>query len=269
VIVISLTLLVAVYATGIIRLWRSAGIGRGIGARDVACFAAAVLALIAALLSPIDEWSESLFAAHMLQHELLMVVAAPLLALSGYGIAVAWALPRRASHPVHASIRSVTRLSSVVPALACLTHAAALWLWHIPSWFEAAREHEAIHAAQHLTFFATAWWFWWSLWHGRYGRAGLGAAVLYLFATTVQSGGLGALLVVSPTVWYGGNSAAAAARGLTPLEDQQLGGLLMWVPASLIFVAAGLTTLAGWLRESDRRGAIATTNISAEPHAPR
>jgi putative membrane protein len=182
-----------------------------------------------------------------------MVVAAPLMAMTGFGVALAWAMPRRHRAWSARPLRLAAYASAVMPAAACLAHAAALWLWHVPSLFEAARAHEGIHAAQHLSFFGTAWWFWWSLWHGRYGRSGFGAAVLYLFATTAQSGALGALLVVSPHTWYAGNSTLAGRAGLTALEDQQLGGLLMWVPAGLIFVAAGLTFLAAWLRESERR----------------
>jgi putative membrane protein len=105
---------------------------------------------------------------------------------------------------------------------------------------------------QHLCFFGTAALFWWGIAHGRYGRIGHGAAVLYVFATAIHGGALGALLTFSPHVWYTPYLARHSVA-LTPLEDQQLAGLLMWVPGGLVFVAAGLALFAAWLRESDRR----------------
>jgi putative membrane protein len=143
------------------------------------------------------------------------------------------------------------------PATVWLLHALALWIWHLPSLFDAALEHEGIHAVQHLTFYLTAALFWWSLLQGRYGRAGYGAAVIYLFATGLHSGVLGALLTFSSDSWYPAYAAASLTWGLTPLEDQQLAGLVMWVPAGLIFVAGGLAFFAAWLRESGRRSRFA------------
>jgi hypothetical protein len=115
-----------------------------------------------------------------------------------------------------------------------------------------------VHAVQHLCFFLTAALFWWSLVRGRYGRLGYGAAVVYLFATALHSSVLGALIAFSPTVWYPAYASTSRAWGLTPLEDQQLAGLLMWVPAGLVFVIGGLTFFAAWLRESDRRVRLAS-----------
>jgi cytochrome c oxidase assembly factor CtaG len=82
-----------------------------------------------------------------------------------------------------------------------------------------------------------------------------GAAVLYLFTTSIHSGVLGALITVAGSVWYPSYAGLTSSWGLTPLEDQQLGGLIMWIPASLVYVIAGLALFAGWLRESDLRAA--------------
>jgi cytochrome c oxidase assembly factor CtaG len=82
---------------------------------------------------------------------------------------------------------------------------------------------------------------------------GYGAAVLYMFTTSVHSGVLGALLTFSSSVWYPAYTDTTASWGLTPLEDQQLGGLIMWVPAGLVYLLAGLALFVGWLRESERR----------------
>jgi putative membrane protein len=109
-----------------------------------------------------------------------------------------------------------------------------------------------VHAVQHLCFFGTAALFWWGIAHGRYGRTGYGAAVVYVFATALHSGLLGALLTVSPRVWYV-PYLTTHVGGLAPLEDQQLAGLVMWVPAGLLLTGGGLVLFAAWLRESDRR----------------
>jgi cytochrome c oxidase assembly factor CtaG len=240
------------YAGGVARVWRTAGIGRGILKYQVLCYAAGLVAITVALISPLDRLSDESFAAHMLQHELLMVVAAPAIGYGAGHLALIWLMPARWRR--RAWRWAATPLAST--GAACLAHAAVLWLWHMPLLFDAALRHEGLHVVQHLSFVATGAWFWASLAHGRYGRAGFGAAVVYLFATAVESGALGALLVFSPLVWYLIDAAALAAHGLTPLEDQQLAGLLMWVPASLIFAGAGLAFFAAWMRESGRRASL-------------
>src|SRR5437588_564476 len=131
--------------------------------------------------------------------------------------------------------------------------AALVWL------DELSEQLFSAHMVQHLSFFGSAALFWWGLAHGRYGRLGYGAAVLYVFATAVHSGVLGALLTFSPRVWYPLYESTASRFGMTPLEDQQLAGLLMWVPASLVFIAGGLYFFAAWIRESERRAQIFAT----------
>jgi cytochrome c oxidase assembly factor CtaG len=149
--------------------------------------------------------------------------------------------------PVTAAWSAVTS-----PASVFVLYGVALWVWHVPALYDYALEHEGVHLVQHLCFFGTATLFWWGIAHGRHGRAGYGAAVVYVFATAVHGGVLGALLTFSPRVWYAPYVAHHPA-GLTPIEDQQLAGLLMWVPASLAFVAGGLFLFAAWLRQSDRQ----------------
>jgi len=252
----SLVVLLLVYATGLARVWRHAGTGAGITAWEATAFAGGWLALAVALLPPIDDLSEQYLVAHMAQHELLMAVAAPLVALSAPMYAFLWAFPAAARKRGLDAMRTppIVRTWSTLtsPLAAFLLHFLALWIWHLPSLYEYALAHEAAHALEHVCFFGTALLFWWGIAHGRYGRAGYGAAVVYVFATAVHGGVLGALLTFSPHVWYASYLVPHDGT-LTPLEDQQLAGLLMWVPAGLVFVAGGLTLFAGWLRESERR----------------
>jgi len=251
----SLALLAIVYGTGITRLWRHAGFGRGIRLFDVIAFFFGWLTLVAALSSPLDELSEQSQVAHMIQHELLMVIAAPLVAISLPLVATLWAMPRRMRRAAidTASTHAVARTWRLLtlPVSVFLLYGIALWIWHMPALYDAALEHEPVHVVQHLCFFGTATLFWWGIAHGRYGRVGYGAAVVYVFATAVHSGVLGALLTFSPNVWYLPYAQSHHAGG-SALEDQQLAGLLMWIPAGITFVAGGLVLFAAWLRESDK-----------------
>jgi putative membrane protein len=157
------------------------------------------------------------------------------------------------------TFRRTLKLTHIVtaPAAVWLLHALALWIWHLPSLYEAAVADETIHALQHSCFFGTACLFWWGIAHGRYGRLGNGAAVIYIFATALHSGALGALLTFSSALWYPIYESTTLAWGLTPLEDQQLAGLVMWIPSGVVFLAVGLGYLAAWIRESERRVRIA------------
>jgi putative membrane protein len=89
--------------------------------------------------------------------------------------------------------------------------------------------------------------------HGRRTTANLGLGVLYLFTTVIHSGLLGALLTFAGSIWYPDYAHTTAAWGITPLEDQQAGGLIMWVPACLVYIIAGLVMFAAWLKQSERR----------------
>jgi cytochrome c oxidase assembly factor CtaG len=252
----SLAVLIGVYTAGVVRAWRRAGYGRGLRPVEALAFACGWLALLVALSPPLDELSDTWLVAHMVQHELLMVIAAPLVAISAPLIALLWALPsglrRRALTAVRRRPIAAAWTAITAPVSVFLLHAVALWVWHVPALYDAALEHEGIHAVQHVCFFGSAALFWWGMAHGRYGRLGYGAAVVYVFATAVHGGVLGALLTLSPRVWYAAYTTHHPA-GLTPLEDQQLAGLLMWIPAGLILAAGGLALFAAWLRESDRR----------------
>ena len=138
-------------------------------------------------------------------------------------------------------------------AAAWIIHAVALWAWHAPTLFEAALHREWIHAVQHLCFLGSAVLFWWTLIHGRHGRLGYGAAVVYVFTTAAHNSILGALLTFAPRAWYPTYVSTAPAWSITPLQDQQLGGLIMWIPAGILLLAVGLALVAGWIAESQRR----------------
>ncbi len=233
---------------------RGARRSRGVPTLQFASFWIGWLFLVLSLVSPLHELGESLFSAHMAQHELLMLASAPLLVLSRPLVPMLWALPvgaRKAlgqwskGPSVQRTWRFLTR-----PMAAWWIHAAALWLWHAPQLFQATLENEWIHSAQHISFLGSALLFWWSLFYA-HGRASYGASFLYVFTTAVHTSILGALLTFARTIWYPGYESTTRTWGLIPLEDQQIGGLIMWVPAGIVYLVAGLALFALWLRESD------------------
>jgi putative membrane protein len=247
------------YARGLHNLWSRAGVGRGVREWQTWCFAAGIVMLVIALVSPLHAAGGALFSAHMSQHVLLMGIAAPLLVLGAPLTVFTWGLPRR-YRPLVSTVlsrrpmRGVVRAVSTVPA-AWLLHALAIWGWHIPSLYGATLTSELAHAAQHASFMGTALLFWWSL----RARANHGLAVIALFTTAAHSSLLGALLAFSPGVVYAPYAETTPLWGVTALADQQVGGMIMWVPAGLVYFAAALALLALWLRESERR--VARTGV--------
>jgi putative membrane protein len=237
---------------------RGARISRGITARQQAFFWTGWTVLALSLVSPLHPLGEVLFSAHMAQHEILMLVAAPLLVLSRPLVALLWGLPFRTRRDLGAWSKTpaVQRTWSAVtaPMVAWWIHAVALWAWHAPALFQATLTNDWVHAAQHASFLGSALLFWWALFFAN-GERSYGAGVFYIFTTAIHTGILGALLTFSRTLWYPAYAATAPAWGFTPIEDQQLGGLIMWVPAGVVYMIAGLWLFALWLKVSDRRAA--------------
>ncbi len=247
----------ALYAAGISRLWSRAGSRCGVHLWQIGAFAGGWMALVVALLSPVAAISDVLFSVHMTQYEILILVAAPLLVLGRPIVPLLWALSPR--WRVRVGTWSKNHYWSAVwktltgPLVVWLLHGLALWVWHLPALYQAALGNAAIHAIEHICFLATACLFWWALIHGRYGRVGYGAAVVFVFATALHSEVLGALLTFAPRVWYPLYAARSPAAGLDALDDQRLAGLLMWIPFGVIFLLLGLGLFAAWLGEAERR----------------
>jgi putative membrane protein len=260
------------YGTGLRRLWRAAGVGRGIRRGHAWMFAIGWAVLALSLLSPLHALGGVLFAAHMTQHELLMTVAAPLLVLGRPLVPFVWALSPRwrrgagrsaAAPPVAASWRALTH-----PVSAFVLHGIAIWVWHVPALYDASVASEAFHTAQHVSFFATALLFWWVALRGSGARGGAPASIALLFTTMLHTGALGALLALSSTLIYMAYGATTGPWGLSPLDDQQLGGLIMWVPGGIAYLLAALGLVARMLRDSEARVARRESRDAARV-APR
>ena len=233
------------YLRGVRSLWRSAGRGGVVSKWQVAAFSAAIVAISFALVSPLDALSSALFSAHMVQHLLLTLVAAPLLVMSSPLQAMAWGLPsdvRRRTGLWHGRLRRLLA-QPALPAVGLALFTLVFTLWHVPALYNASLASEAVHATEHITMLAFAVAFWAPIVRPRRTHAGLG--VLLLALSLIASGVLAALLVFAPTPWYA--HAATQDWGLTALEDQQLAGAVMWIFGGGIYVAAGAVVVMRWL----------------------
>jgi putative membrane protein len=244
------------YTRGMVEIWRRAGAGRGIRCQQAAAFLAGTVVLAVALLSPLDSVSAELFSVHMVQHIVLILVAAPLLVAGAPLAPLLWAFPgdwraRLGRLWQRPSFRAAGSLVTH-PLIVGLLGTSVLWLWHTPSLYQAALRTEALHAAEHGSFLAAALLFWWVVLSPgrRHGRPG--AAFLLVFVAMLQSGALGALITFARAPWYAIHADSVTSWGLTPLEDQQLAGVIMWVPMGTVYLVAALWLVATWLRSLER-----------------
>ena len=223
-------------------------------------FVGGMSALVLALFSPIATLDGVLFSAHMVQHLLLVQVAVPLIWLGAPLLPILWALPprrRRAigrlfipGNPVHDTCHVLTKAP-----LAALLHLGALAIWHVPSFYDAAQGPSLIHQLEHTTFVATALLYWWPVVHPTGGRRrlGYGAAILYLFPLLLLENLIGALLTFADRPLYATYRQDSQLWGLDPLSDQQLAGLIMWIPGGLLVMLAVFVLLTMLLRQEEER----------------
>jgi putative membrane protein len=243
-ILLPLLVLASLYALGWFRLSRRARPSRA--ARRPAFTLVGFTALVVALLSPLDQLADRLFAAHMVQHMLLIMVAAPALLLADPFPIVVWALPRawrlRIGHSItRGSAAGRVWRAATAMAPAWIVSACLLWSWHLPSAYDAALAHRRLHDLEHLSFFLGAVLFWWPVIHPapHYGRgASYPARVVYLVLGAFQTAALGLLITLAPTVLY-----RSYAGELAALEDQTWGGVVMWGVGGAIDMLAVLIVL--------------------------
>ncbi len=229
-------------------------------------FIAGLAAIGLALLSPIEAYEGLLFSVHMVQHMLLQLVAAPLL-LAGAPITL---ILRVASPPWRSRVLAVLH-SPVVkaisfPIVAWVFFAATNWGWHFSTLYDEALENQALHYLQHAHFLVAALLFWWpalgadpSPW-----RLPHPVRLFYLFLAMPQQSFLGVALLQATTVLYPHYVTNARTWGPTPLEDQQIGGMVMWVFGDVAFLAGMAIVVLLWMRHEERRTARLDARLAAE-----
>ncbi len=252
-IVVPLGVLGLLYGVGWSVLWRHTASGRKVRAWQTLAYIAGWMSLAVALVSPLHWLGEHLFTFHMIEHEIVMAISAPLLVMARPMAAFLWSLPQTIRIQVgrvlqRSAVKTTWRLLSS-GRNATLLHGIAIWIWHVPLFFDAAVVSVSVHRLQHLSFLLTAILFWWSI----FRRSDGGVGAWHLFVTMLHTSILGALMALAPRVLYEAQTAAAMEWGLTPLEDQQLAGLIMWVPAGTVYAAVALVLTALWIRNSGTR----------------
>jgi putative membrane protein len=212
------------------------------------------LVLALSLISPLHQGGERSFTLHMIEHELIMLFATFLLAASHAGGVMAWGLPASLRQLLgggwKAPLASIWRRLTE-PVTATIVQAVVMWAWHAPALFNRTLESQGWHVAQHLSFILASLLFWAAMLDSRRSSYLLSAACL--FVTSLIEGALGALMALSMSPWYSAYAAMGMSGiGLDPTTDQQLAGLIMWIPGGLVHGGAALGLLYQWLKTSEQ-----------------
>jgi len=259
-VVAPLLIVASAYAVGWWRLHRRGG---PVSGWRVAAAAGGLLSLSIALSTPLEQLAHAGFAAHMAQHLLLIVAAAPLLLLANPFAALVWALPSLVRARVGRWLRPGAPLRRIwagltLMSVAWLAHTAAMWIWHWPNAYDAAVGDRVIHDLEHLVFFGTAVLFWWPVVQPAprlRTPAGYGTRVVFLVLAALQGSLLGLLLTMNPG-WY---------RAYPSAEDQSLGGLLMWAVGGAVDMLAVLVLMGRYLGGQEQAPAL----TSRDAEVPR
>jgi len=232
--------------------------------RQVAGFAAALVVMFAALNGPLHDLSDhSLFSAHMVQHLGLTLAFTPLLL---YGTPT-WVLrPLLRPRWVMAAARVLTR-----PLVAGGMFSAVMALWHFPVFYEAALRHHNLHIVQHLIFIATSVLLWWPVLSPvpELPRASYPGQVIYLFAIGLPMSAVGAFATLAEHPLYPFYAAAPRVWGLSPLDDQRYGGLIMWVGGTLVLWIAATVVWFRWAWREEKGEAERAVPLEAYVLEPR
>ncbi len=257
-VVVGIALGVGLYVRGWRRLRRRGRGGLILQRWRAWCFGLGVAALVLALLSPIGTFDSLFFFMHMTQHVLLIMIAAPLIWLGAPLLPTLWAFDPRSrrrlgrlfqdEHPVHRLFHFLTR-----PGVALPLFVVVLFVWHYPPLYDAAQGRTWIHDLEHFMFFGSALLFWWPVIHPSGGkrRLGYGAGILYIFPAKIAGFVLGAGLTLSSEPFYTTFLDSPSIWGLSPLGDQQLGGLIMWVVGGLLYIIPLLVLVLMMMREDE------------------
>ena len=249
-----LGLLLAVFLVGRARLSHRSRVSRA----GTWMFAAGWAVLALSLVSPLHEGGERSFTLHMIEHELIMLVATLLIAAAHAGGTLAWGLPAPLRSALRGSWKSPLQLlwrRLTEPVTATIVQIVVMWAWHAPALFNMTLVSRPWHVAQHLSFILASLFFWAAMLRPRHGGYLLSAGCL--FVTSLAEGALGALMALSQSPWYAAYAAMGLSGiGLDPTTDQQIAGLLMWVPGGLLHGAVALLLLYRWLTNDGRRHAL-------------
>jgi cytochrome c oxidase assembly factor CtaG len=245
-VLIGVAALAFVYGVG----WRRAratGAPHRPGYGRLALFASGLVAILAALVSPIDSLGDQLMLMHMVQHILLLDIA-PILLILG--------LSKVLLRPVTRRLNALERRAGYLshPAFAVLAYAGFMWAWHVPSMYDAALNNSAVHAFEHVCFSAAGGLYWWHVLSPIRSRMRLGGMgpIGYMVSTKLLVGVLGVALAFAPSSIYPFYQHHPHYWGLSPGEDQSLAGLVMALEQSVVMGVALVWLFVRMLSESER-----------------
>jgi len=225
-------------------------------------FVAGLLVIFVSLNGPIHDLSDYyLFSAHMVQHLLLTLVAPPLLLAGVPG----WMLrPALAVRGIGAIARRVTRVGA-----AYLIFNLVVAAWHLPPIYNTAMANHGVHIAQHLMFMAAAVLMWWPLMSPlpELPRIAYPAQMLYCFLMTIPMSIVSIYITMADSVLYPAYAAAPRTWGLSPMEDQMIGGLIMWIPGGLFFLGVMSVVFFKWSARGEDHAAGAQIDWRPGVHA--
>ncbi len=246
-IVIGTALVVGLYLYAVGPLRRKYHLAESVKRGQVCSFLLGVSIMFLALVSPLDELGDSyLFSAHMVQHLCLTIVVPPLLLLGTPGWLVEPLLPK-------ALIFRIARVLTF-PVVAFFLYNIDFWLWHAPPLYNAALENQGIHIFEHATFIVFGVIYWWPVFSpsALLPRLSMGGQVLYLFLSGMPAVALGAGLTFLPPL-YAPYLAAPRIWGLTAATDQQLGGLIMWIPGNIFYIVIASILFISWMQGQEAK----------------
>jgi cytochrome c oxidase assembly factor CtaG len=240
--------------------------GPPLPARRAWAFAGGLLAIAIALVSPVSGYSEQLFAMHMVQHMLLLLIAPPLLLLGAPLLPMLWGLPAPARLALGRQLapgRPLARIGQLLgsPLLAATCFVVTVAIWHVPAFFDAAQGRTLTHDLEHAMFLGTALLYWWPVIHPSGGRRRLSyaKAIPYLAPPFFEGMIIGIFLTFADRPLYRTYQEMEPTWGLSVLDDQQLAGLIMWVPGGLFFLIPLIGLLIMVLNQEERRADARTT----------
>ncbi len=252
-------LALAAYTVGLWRL-RSRGRGQSVGGWQAARAYAALVLFGVALFGPLDVYAEHLFLVHMLQHLLLAMAVAPLLLSASVMPAYMWSMPQwmRQGVGTEFAAKGLARRAvsfATRPPVALVFFICALWLWHIPDLYDAAVRNELVHLAEHLSFFLGALLFWWPIIGPAPVRSVLSypQRLLYLLLIVTPTAILAAMITMTSSVIYESYADSPGIWGLTPLSDQRIGGLIMWVPGNFVYLFTMTRLFFKWFESEESK----------------
>ena len=226
---------------------REQGGARGAGVGRLALWILGIACLALALVSPIDALGGQLASFHMIQHLLIADLAA---------VALTLALTKHILRPVTRRLQRLERAAGPFghPAFGVVAYVGVMWFWHVPVFYDAALDSDAIHTLEHLSFGAAGLLYWWHLLSPIRSRLRLGGLgpVAYMASTKLLVGLLGVVLAFSPTVLYGYDFGGDTRWGLDPLDDQHVAGLIMALEQSIVMGIALAYLFARMLTESEQ-----------------